>query len=188
MTAHLEHLLALAKDHGIVAMTDVAGFLLNVDEQRPRQELAGLHDRLEARGANWQRVFCQCALADLDRKTGRTEEGLAVLASIPPQDRGVIYAPEILRLEGELRRCLPAPQTDNAERHFRAALTLARERGEKSLELRAAASLAGLWRDHGNRTEAIQLLKPIYDWFSEGLDLPDLRSSHALLCELENSV
>src|SRR5262249_38230305 len=109
------------------------------------------------------------------------------LASIPPQERTVIYASEILRLEGELRRRLPSPQLGEAERLFQTALSLARERGEKSLELRAALSLAELWRDQGKRTEARQILRPTVDWFSEGFDLSDLRNSLAVLRELEGA-
>jgi tetratricopeptide (TPR) repeat protein len=188
MVAHCEQLLALASEHKIQAMTEVATFLANVDASRSSLELAALHEAILrgiAGGVNWQRVFCQCVLTDLHREQGRIEEGLAVLASIPPQERTVIYAPEILRLEGELKRRLPSPRLGEVERLFQAALALARERGEKSLELRAALSLACLWCEQGKRSEAHQVLKPVYDWFREGHDLPDLRSANAFLCELE---
>jgi predicted ATPase len=112
------------------------------------------------------------------------EDGLAVLASISEQDRGAIYASEILRLEGELRGLLPSPDTEEIERCFHAALVLARQRTEKSLELRAAMSLARFWGDKGRCAEARDLLKPVYDWFSEGFDLPDLKNAHTLLDDL----
>ena len=104
------------------------------------------------------------------------------------QPTGAIYAPEICRLEGELLRRLPSPETEQIERCFRAALTLARQRREKSLELRAAMSLARLWRDQGKRVEARELLKPIYDWFTEGLELRDLKNACALLDDLGRSI
>jgi predicted ATPase len=86
-------------------------------------------------------------------------------------------------LEGELRRRLPSANTEEIEGCFQAALALARERGEKSLELRAATSLAQFWSDNGRRAEARELLTPVYDWFTEGFDLPDLKNAAALLVE-----
>jgi len=51
-------------------------------------------------------------------------------------------------------------------------------------ELRAASSLARLWRDQGKQTDARDLLAPIYTWFTEGLDTPDLREAASVLDEL----
>ena len=137
--------------------------------------------------ANWHRVFCLCVLAELCSEGGDIEYGLAVLASISADDRGAIYAPEIHRLEGELRRRLPTPDTQQIERCFHTALALARHRTEKSLELRAAISLARFWRDRGRCTEARQLLMPVYGWFTEGFDLPDLKNARSLLDDLARS-
>jgi predicted ATPase len=61
---------------------------------------------------------------------------------------------------------------------------MAREQGAKSFELRAAMSLARLWRDQGRHTEARALLAPVYNWFTEGFDTRDLREAKALLKEL----
>ena len=61
---------------------------------------------------------------------------------------------------------------------------MAREQGAKSLELRAATSLARLWRNQGKHTEARDLLAPIYGWFTEGFDTRDLKEAKALLEEL----
>ncbi len=63
-------------------------------------------------------------------------------------------------------------------------MEVAREQQAKSLELRAATSLARLWRDQGNRTEARGLLAPIYGWFTEGFDTADLKEAKALTEEL----
>jgi len=73
---------------------------------------------------------------------------------------------------------------ETAEACFRRALDVARAQEAKSLELRAAMSLARLWRDQGKRTEARALLAPIYAWFSEGFDTGDLIEAKALLDEL----
>ena len=55
----------------------------------------------------------------------------------------------------------------------------------KSWELRAAMSMARLWRNQGKRVEARDLLAPIYGWFTEGFDTPDLKEAKALLDELQ---
>jgi predicted ATPase len=71
-----------------------------------------------------------------------------------------------------------------AESSFRRAIETASKQGAKSWELRAATSMARLWRDQGKRTEARDLLAPIYGWFTEGFDTPDLKEAKALLDEL----
>lgn len=71
-----------------------------------------------------------------------------------------------------------APESEAA---FRQALQLARKQRAKSWELRAATSLAHLWADRGCRSEARELLAPVYGWFTEGFDTPDLREAKALL-------
>jgi len=72
-----------------------------------------------------------------------------------------------------------------AESAFRRALKIARRQEAKSLELRAAASLAKLWRDQGKREQAHNLLAPVYGWFTEGFDSPDLEEAKTVLNELE---
>jgi predicted ATPase len=71
-----------------------------------------------------------------------------------------------------------------AEQHYRQAIAVAERQGAKLLQLRASTSLARLWRDQGKRAEARDLLGPIYDWFTEGFDAPDLKDAKALLDEL----
>ena len=67
---------------------------------------------------------------------------------------------------------------------LRQAVAVAQEQDAKWWELRAATSLARLWRHQGRRAEACALLAPIYGWFTEGFDTPDLRDAKALLAEL----
>jgi len=71
-----------------------------------------------------------------------------------------------------------------AEDSYRCALEVAQRQSAKFWELRAALDLARLWRDQGKRTEAHDLLSPIYDWFTEGFDRRDLKDAKALLVEL----
>jgi predicted ATPase len=71
-----------------------------------------------------------------------------------------------------------------AEELYSKALSVAEEQGAKLWELRAAMSLARLRRDQGHRAEARDLLAPIYGWFTEGFDTPDLKKAKVLLGEL----
>ena len=71
-----------------------------------------------------------------------------------------------------------------AEEYFERALAVARQQQAKSWELRAAMSLARLWRDQGKVQQARELLAPVYGWFTEGFDTRDLKEAKALLEEL----
>ena len=76
------------------------------------------------------------------------------------------------------------PDLDNADRAFRAALSIAREQGTKGFELRAATSRARLLDNDGRREEARELLEPVYRSFTEGFDTVDLKEAKALLAAL----
>jgi predicted ATPase len=79
---------------------------------------------------------------------------------------------------------LPERDEVKAEAYFERALTIARKQQAKSWELRAAASMARLWRDRGKPQQAGELLAPIYGWFTEGFDTRDLKDAKALLEQL----
>jgi predicted ATPase len=89
---------------------------------------------------------------------------------------------ELYRHKGQL--LLQQGQTEAAVELYRKALSIAREQEAKLWELRAAVSLARLRRDQGRDTEARELLAPVYGWFTEGFDTPDLKDAKALLDEL----
>src|SRR5271163_670030 len=91
---------------------------------------------------------------------------------------------EIHRTAGEIALMPPEPDAAKAQGHFERAITIARAQQAKSWELRAATSLARLWRDHGKRQQARDLLAPVYGWFTEGFDTLDLRESKRLLDDL----
>jgi predicted ATPase len=78
------------------------------------------------------------------------------------------------------------PDAAKAEAYFERALTVARQQQAKSWELRAAMSMARLWRDQGKRGEAHDLLAPVYGWFTEGFDTLDLQEAKKLLDELSS--
>jgi len=71
-----------------------------------------------------------------------------------------------------------------AEDSYCRALAVARQQQAKYWELRAALSLARLWRDQGKVQQARELLAPVYEWFTEGFDTLDLKEAKALLEEL----
>ncbi len=91
---------------------------------------------------------------------------------------------EFHRVRGELLLARSAWSKDDAEDAFRQAIKIAREQEAKSLELRAATSFARLWGEQRKRSEAHDLLAPLYGWFTEGFDTPDLNEAKALLDEL----
>ena len=85
------------------------------------------------------------------------------------------------RTAGEIELMSPEADASKAEAHFERALAIARAQQAESWELRAAMSMARLWRDQGKRQQARDLLSPIYGWFTEGFDTLDLKEAKALL-------
>jgi predicted ATPase len=94
------------------------------------------------------------------------------------------WEPEVHRLAGEIALKSPEPDAAKAEAYFERALAVARQQQAKSWELRAAMSLARLWRSQGKLQQARELLAPVYGWFTEGFDTRDLKEVKALLDEL----
>jgi predicted ATPase len=95
-----------------------------------------------------------------------------------------LCAAEASRVAGEIALKSPEPDAAKAEAYFDRALAVARAQQAKSWELRAAMSMARLWRDQGKRDEGRELLAPVYGWFTEGFDTLDLKEAKALLDEL----
>jgi len=91
------------------------------------------------------------------------------------------YEAEINRIAGEVTLKSPEPDATKAESYFDGALRVARQQRSKSWELRAAMSMARLWRSQGKPQQARELLAPVYGWFTEGFDTLDLKEAKALL-------
>jgi predicted ATPase/DNA-binding winged helix-turn-helix (wHTH) protein len=91
---------------------------------------------------------------------------------------------EVHRIAGEIALMLPTPDEAKAEANFEHALATARMQHAKSWELRAAMSMARLWRDQGKRQQARDLLAPVCGWFTEGFSTADLQMAESLLREL----
>jgi predicted ATPase len=141
----------------------------------------------EATGSRVSTPFHLTLLAEALALAGKIEEGLGCSGRRMAQaavsgERG--WNAEIHRLRGELTGRLPHPDPAKAEDSFRTALTIAHELGTRGYELRAATSLARLWREQGRRDEARDLLAPLSASFTEGFDTQDLKDAKALLNEL----
>ena len=92
------------------------------------------------------------------------------------------FQAETLRLRGEVLAAMS--DRGGAEASYREAIATAQQQSAKLWELRAAMSLARVWRDQGKCTEARELLVPVYDWFTEGFGTPVLQEAKALVEEL----
>jgi predicted ATPase len=141
----------------------------------------------EAAGTRVATPLFLALLAEALALAGKIDEGLAALddglaKAVASGQRG--WDAEIHRLRGGLTGRLPYPDLAKAEASFRTALAIACEQGTRGYELRAAASLARLWREQGRRTEARDLLAPVYGSFTEGFDTADLKEAKRLLDEL----
>jgi class 3 adenylate cyclase/predicted ATPase len=127
-------------------------------------------------------------LADVADHLDRPEEGLQALAeaqTLVEQHDERWWEAEVYRLRGVLLLRQPETLPAAAEAWLQRALDVARRQEAKSLELRAAMSLARLWQRQDKRAEAHELLAPIYGWFTEGFDTADLQEAKALLDALE---
>ena len=91
---------------------------------------------------------------------------------------------EVNRIAGEIALRQSQPDAAKTQTYFERALAVARQQQAKSWELRAAMSLARLWRDQGKVQQARELLAPVFGWFTEGFDTRDLKEAKALLADL----
>ena len=118
---------------------------------------------------------------------GQPEAGLTVLAealTLADKTGEGWYEPELYRLKGTLLLQRSADHHAEAQACFQQAIAVARRQQAKSWELRAAMSLSRLWQRQGQCAAARELLAPIYGWFTEGFDTPDLQEAKALLTEI----
>jgi predicted ATPase len=158
-----------------------------VHQGQGKEGIEQMHQSMQAfraTGAELARPYILALLAEAYETMGQPAEGLRTLTealTLVDKTGERWYESEIYRLKGEL---LLQQNSDNhieAEACFHHALDLARSQQAKSLELRAATSLARLWQQQGKRQEAHDLLAPVYHWFTEGLDTADLQDAKALL-------
>jgi predicted ATPase len=184
---------ALATEQGFPLLvaygTSLRGWALALHGQgeegmaQVRQGIAAVR----ATGAELFVPYLCTVLADVCGHLGHTADGLQTLAeayTLVEQQEERWWEVEIHRLRGVLLLRRPGTPQAEAEAWLQQALDVARRQEAKSLELRAAMSLSRLWQQQGRRAEARDFLAPIYGWFTEGFDTPDLQEARVLLEEL----
>ncbi len=190
---HTDSGLALAAEHALPHWTGNALLTLGrtlAAQGRVADGIASMKEGLTTYRAHHAAVFVPMYLvwlAEAYGEAGTAEEGLNFLdeaeAAMEMGDERY-YEAERHRITGELLLARSARNRTKAELAFRHAIEIARVQEAKSLELRAATSLARLWRKQKKTGEARDLLAPVYGWFTEGFDTPDLKDAKALLDEL----
>jgi predicted ATPase len=188
---YVEELQALSTEHGfplfLAAAKVFRGWSL-IMTGAASQGLALVREAIVAIGAtgtiaNTPLVFI--LLAEAHGTLERPAEGLNCLSAAAQMVEATgerVNEAEIHRLRGDLLKATGDQLA--AEQSYHRAITVAGRQSAKIWELRAATSLARLWRDQGKRTEARDLLAPIYDWFTEAFETPVLKEAKALLDQL----
>jgi len=191
-SAELSELVALADEKGAsfwkTLGLSVQGWLsaLTGKAQGAVQMLTSGITALRSTGATvWMPMYLAC-LARAYAELGQFDDAWRcireAMATIEASKEKWCQA-EINRMAGELALS-GEPDAASAEAYFERALAVAREQQAKSWELRAAMSMARLWRDQGKRQDAHKLLAPVFSWFTEGFDTRDLKEAKALFDEL----
>jgi predicted ATPase len=138
-----------------------------------------------ATGAEIKVPYYLGLLAEAHRRANRIADGIGLLdeaLEVVERTDERWYEAELYRLMAET--LIIKSDRHDAERWLRRALQTAQNQGARLWEVRAATTLAQLWRDQGKRADARDLLAPIYHCFTEGFDTPDLKEATALLAEL----
>jgi predicted ATPase len=192
-----ERTAAVAREHGFTlvfyagigrAISHWATAMLGVSDEgiaRMRLEI----ESLRSIGIQMFRPYYLALLGDCYGRVGAGDEGLSVLEeaqTVADCTSEHWWDAELHRLKGELLLLQSHQNRSEVKTCFDRALGVARSQNAKSLELRAAMSMARLWRDQGKRDQARELLAPVYGWFTEGFDTLDLKEAKALLDELSS--
>jgi predicted ATPase len=186
-----EATIALCREHQVGYWLELTVVLLAWAQAAQGEVEAGIaqmHEsmtNMSAAGIDNMRPYYMALLAEQYAGGGDVAHGLALVAqALDAVDRNgdCWCAAELLRIKGEL--LLRRGEQTEAEDTFRRAIAVARSQEARSLELRAATSLARLWQVQNRPAEARQMLAEIYSWFSEGFDTPDLKDAQALLAHL----
>jgi predicted ATPase len=187
-----EELLVLSREHAYAQWVTMGMIMrgwavaMQGHVQGATQAREGLQPYL-AMGLNGYSYYVSL-LTELHVHLGQHEEGLKALneaLSFVDKTGERVYEAELHRLKGALLLPLSPANHPEAESCFQKAIAIAHQQQAKSLELRAATSLARLWQQQGKRQEAHDLLAPVYHWFTEGFDTADLQDAKALLEVLE---
>jgi tetratricopeptide (TPR) repeat protein len=182
--------IALSAEHGFTAQMALAALQLGWATAEPGHHEQAIN-QIEASLAAYRatrgelgRPYWLLLLAEAYEKADRLEDGLGALAealACATEHEDVVCSAEILRWKGELLIRKNGSNHAETQSCFRRAISVARQQGAKSYELRATMSLARLLDRQGQRDQARTMLAEIYGWFTEGLDTADLKDAKALL-------
>jgi predicted ATPase len=174
---HAEKLCALAAEQGFAYWAGLGAYFQGWAQARGGDLAGGIGEMrrglaaCRTTGAQAYVPYNLALLADMYRAANDAAEARKLLDEALEQlgktDARYCEA-ELLCIDGELKLAMPEPDRKGAEDAFRRAVALARTQGAKAVELRAAMCLAFLWSVQGKRSEARELLAPVYGWFSEG--------------------
>jgi tetratricopeptide (TPR) repeat protein len=183
-----ERLIALGREHGLAqyqAWGDIAHGWALAQIGRVDVGLSELRRVLSLCSASTKLLSAvfSTMLAEAELRLGSVAEAITILEAGDRESIDLFWRAGILHVKG---LALAAQDDREAAACFRASLDIAREQQAKSLELRAATSLAQLYQHQSRRPEARDLLAPVYDWFTEGFDTLDLKQAKALLEELSS--
>jgi tetratricopeptide (TPR) repeat protein len=189
----VEEAIRVGREHRIPLMSEVMAQLVKgaawLRAGRHADAVEALHGPLVELGKTGHRAwvpYVRANLAEAAARAGDLDRGLALVdESLEQMERQGerVHLAEALRLKGWM--LMERGDLDAAERTLREALRFSREQRTRSWELRASTTLAGLLAQRGDPRAAREILAPIYDWFTEGLDTPDLVDARALLASLE---
>jgi predicted ATPase/DNA-binding winged helix-turn-helix (wHTH) protein/class 3 adenylate cyclase len=188
----LEAAVALATEHGFMQWVTQGTILRGralARQGHAAEGIAQIQQGLAAHratGSELLRPYFLALLTEAYRSAGQAEAGLTVLAEalhLVDATGEHWYEAELYRLNGELLLETSTERQAEAALRLQQALDIARHQQAKSLELRAAMSLARLWRQQGKSDAAQQLLAGSYGWFTEGFDTADLQEAKGLLWE-----
>jgi len=189
---HIEGAIALCAEYGfpnISAWVSTLRGWATVEQGRDEEGIAQMQESLaayRATGTSLNRPYLLILVAEACRETGGPHGLNALTEALAAADEheNRVWEAEIHRLKGELLLKQNDSNTAEAQGCFQRAIQIASRQAAKSLELRAAMSLARLLDKQGRRGEARTMLADIYNWFTEGFDTADLKDAKALLDEL----
>jgi predicted ATPase len=186
-------LLELAHGQGLPAYittgTIIMGWVIGSSDD-VHAGIAQLREGFNMVGKGGMRYFMTCQLAllaDLYLLAGDTDNAIRTLdeaKELVERSEERLWEAELHRLTADVLRVMGNVPAEAIQAEFDRALEISRRTGAKSLELRAATSLARFWGVQGRREEARELLQSVYDWFTEGFDTPDLTAASSALSEL----
>ena len=188
---HARSLITVAKDtpQWLAAGMIIDGWV-QAESGEPEAAVARIREGLRVYASTGAALFApyfRSLLARACARNGETEAGLEAIGEALRQARAtgeLVWEPELLRLEGEMRLGLRPADAAGARDCFHRAIEIARTEGARSWELRATLSLARVLAADDQRAEGHRILRGVYDWFTEGFDTPDLSDARALLDEL----